>query len=184
MAKVLKTLRDTNGDSTAVQDLYESKEETNTLGPTKVSEPQLRRIQDKFAGAEGAAYVIVDGIMLYHDPDALLPYLDLAVLLRARYSELKARREARAGYVTLDGFWTDPPGYFDDMVWPGYVRHHAYLFQQDGAATSADEKGIWMESAPLTATAQTQYKIKTPGVNCTMCETLDWITDRLLEIGK
>ena len=26
------------------------------------------------------------------------------------------------------GFWKDPPGYFDDVVWPNYLRHHSFLF--------------------------------------------------------
>lgn len=32
-------------------------------------------------------------------------------------------------------FWTDPPGYVDDIVWPRYVRDHAWLLlpEDDGA---------------------------------------------------
>ena len=26
-------------------------------------------------------------------------------------------------------FWKDPPGYFDDVVWPTYLRLHSYLFR-------------------------------------------------------
>ncbi|KAL4983102.1 hypothetical protein BDW68DRAFT_181903 [Aspergillus falconensis] len=32
-------------------------------------------------------------------------------------------------------FWTDPPGYVDDVVWPRYVRDHAWLLlPEDGGA--------------------------------------------------
>lgn len=40
-----------------------------------------------------------------------------------------ARREARDGYVTLEGFWADPPGYVDKVVWPNYAASHAWLFE-------------------------------------------------------
>ena len=47
------------------------------------------------------------------------------------------RREARDGYVTLEGFWADPPGYVDKIVWPNYAESHAWLFE-DGDV----EKGL------------------------------------------
>ena len=31
--------------------------------------------------------------------------------------------------MTLEGFWEDPPGYVDKIVWPNYVKEHAFLFQ-------------------------------------------------------
>ncbi|OCT44218.1 hypothetical protein CLCR_00664 [Cladophialophora carrionii] len=39
------------------------------------------------------------------------------------------RRAARSGYVTLEGFWTDPPGYVEDVVWPNYRRYHAWMYE-------------------------------------------------------
>ncbi|EXJ64745.1 hypothetical protein A1O7_01083 [Cladophialophora yegresii CBS 114405] len=39
------------------------------------------------------------------------------------------RRAARTGYVTLEGFWTDPPGYVEDVVWPNYRRYHAWMYE-------------------------------------------------------
>jgi len=45
------------------------------------------------------------------------------------YATAKRRREARSGYVTLEGFWEDPPGYVDKIVWPNYVKEHAFLFE-------------------------------------------------------
>lgn len=29
------------------------------------------------------------------------------------------------------GFWTDPPGYFDDIVWKWYVKDHQHLFEKN-----------------------------------------------------
>ncbi|KAG1169336.1 hypothetical protein G6F70_006462 [Rhizopus microsporus] len=31
-------------------------------------------------------------------------------------------REQRQGYHTAEGYWIDPPGYFDKIVWPEYLR--------------------------------------------------------------
>ncbi|KAL4803629.1 hypothetical protein BDV18DRAFT_153568 [Aspergillus unguis] len=33
-------------------------------------------------------------------------------------------------------FWTDPPGYVDDIVWPRYVRDHAWLLRPEEGADS------------------------------------------------
>ena len=43
------------------------------------------------------------------------------LLLRCPRHLCKSRRESRAGYVTVETFWADPPGYFDDVVWPGWI---------------------------------------------------------------
>ncbi|KAJ5172410.1 hypothetical protein N7492_005003 [Penicillium capsulatum] len=93
--------------------------------------------------------------------------IQLPLFLPASYENVKQRREARSGYVTIgpapgptegdkaktsetgDGtreidmegeddrppqnFWTDPPGYVDDIVWPRYVQDHAWLLVPRGA---------------------------------------------------
>jgi nicotinamide/nicotinate riboside kinase len=53
----------------------------------------------------------------------------ILLLIAISYHTAKRRREARSGYVTLEGFWEDPPGYVDDIVWPNYVKDHAFLFK-------------------------------------------------------
>ncbi|PKY02628.1 hypothetical protein P168DRAFT_256187 [Aspergillus campestris IBT 28561] len=35
-------------------------------------------------------------------------------------------------YEPPQNFWTDPPGYVDDVVWPRYVRDHAWLLLPEG----------------------------------------------------
>jgi nicotinamide/nicotinate riboside kinase len=57
------------------------------------------------------------------------PQMDIKVFLRVSYTKAKARREARSGYVTLEGFWEDPPGYVDQIVWPNYVNDHKFMFE-------------------------------------------------------
>lgn len=33
--------------------------------------------------------------------------------------------------MTAETFWEDPPGYFDDIVWPAYIKAHKHLFRND-----------------------------------------------------
>lgn len=74
--------------------------------------------------------ILIDGFMLFaNSTKELIPLFDIRLLLRTTYSEAKKRREARSGYVTLEGFWEDPPFYVDDIVWPNYIKEHAFLFE-------------------------------------------------------
>lgn len=179
MHQVIQSIKATRD----VPSSFVSKEETNTLGESTVSDSQLQHIEKKFESNEtvkNTLYVIIDGIMLYHDPELLIPYLDLAIFLRSPYETLKKRREARAGYVTLDGFWKDPPGYFDDMVWPGYVKAYSYLFEKNSANPDMTHKEEIerFDTAPLTEVAKNEYKIQIPKNNdWSMYQMLDWATD-------
>ncbi|WRT70095.1 uncharacterized protein IL334_007089 [Kwoniella shivajii] len=65
------------------------------------------------------AWSIVDGFVLYWDK----------LFLRVPYQVLKQRREERQVYVLQQGgVWVDPPGYFDKIVWPGYLKAHNGIF--------------------------------------------------------
>ena len=92
--------------------------------------------------------VIVDGFLLLGPSVHFIRALfDVKILLRCRHEDSKRRREARIGYATLEGWWQDPPGYFDDIVWPNYVKEHSFLFEGgDVQATVrhdvADREGI------------------------------------------
>lgn len=189
MQKVIQAVRETG----TLPSTFDSKEETNTLGKTNVTDEQLHQVKQKLVSSkstENTLYVIIDGIMLYHDPQFLIPYLDLAIFLRAPYETLKTRREARNGYVTLEGFWKDPPGYFDDMVWPGYVKAHSYLFENisctgtEKDSTETIKMAIErLDNSPLTKTAEEFYKIKTPeNNNWPMCQILNWAIELIQQL--
>lgn len=81
--------------------------------------------------------VIVDGFMLFNDDDTR-SQLDIKILIRAPYEQLKRRRAARAGYQTLDSFWVDPPYYFDEFVYKSYTETHAPLFIDNDVEGSLD----------------------------------------------
>ncbi|KAK0741724.1 P-loop containing nucleoside triphosphate hydrolase protein [Apiosordaria backusii] len=59
----------------------------------------------------------------------ILSQIDIKLFLLASESAAIARRKARDGYVTLEGFWKDPEGYVEEVVWPNYVEQHSYLFE-------------------------------------------------------
>lgn len=103
--------------------------------------------------------------------EATMRLMDIKLFLRASYAKAKQRREARDGYVTLEGFWKDPPGYVDAIVWPNYVEAHAWLFEDGNVEgrfneTVLSEKGI---------RAQTD---KEPDVD--METTLEWAVETIM----
>ncbi|KAI1172350.1 hypothetical protein F4777DRAFT_562001 [Nemania sp. FL0916] len=75
----------------------------------------------------------IDGFLLYGPYPPLREVtddlLDVKIFLTASQQKATARREARDGYVTLEGFWADPPGYVEKVVWPNYAASHAWLFE-------------------------------------------------------
>ncbi|KAI8380178.1 P-loop containing nucleoside triphosphate hydrolase protein [Blakeslea trispora] len=126
---------------------YDSNEENNTHdGSSLVSEATLASIRNLLAPfIEDYVFVFVDGFMLYYD-DKVANQLDLKFQFTSSYEILKARRDKRQGYHTMEGYWVDPPGYFDKVVWPEHLRLSAYyqqaiegLHQMDTAQLSIDQ---------------------------------------------
>ena len=115
--------------------------------------------------------VIVDGFLLFGPSvQAIRALFDVKILLRCRYQDSKRRREARSGYVTLEGWWEDPPGYFDEIVWPNYVKEHSFLFEDgdvDAAVTKDDVKRDGIEAMAGIGQASLE-------------ETIDWVTELLI----
>ncbi|KAI0454393.1 nicotinamide riboside kinase 1 [Xylaria acuta] len=128
----------------------DSKEDQNTVGECTVPESAISaaksRVEAWLAPGEPGHHAfsssssdlllrlcILDGFLLF-GPDPPLrrvtdELLDVKFFLTVSRQKATARREARDGYVTLEGFWTDPPGYVDKIVWPNYAESHAWLFE-------------------------------------------------------
>ncbi len=110
-----------------------SKEDKNSVGEVNVN----RKLVDDLEWKAGhwmfqdvPPIAIIDGFLLYSEEmKDIRSLFDVRLLLRTDYKTAEARREARSGYVTLEGFWEDPPGYVDKVVWPNYVKDHAFLFK-------------------------------------------------------
>jgi nicotinamide/nicotinate riboside kinase len=128
-----------------------SQEDQNSVGEHGVPEAEIMRLRDDVStwlggGSSSTEWkdrriCIVDGFLLFsEDMKEIRDLFDVRLFLRTSYETAKRRREARSGYVTLEGFWKDPPGYVDDIVWPNYVKDHKFLFKDGDVDGELDEK--------------------------------------------
>ncbi|KAF7558490.1 hypothetical protein G7046_g5660 [Stylonectria norvegica] len=120
----------------------DSKEDQNSIGECPVPASTIQALKSHVAASLSPTHpllntlrlCVLDGFLLYSPSMAALQQnLDIKLFLRASYARAKARREARDGYVTIEGFWADPPGYVDKIVWPNYVEEHAWMFKGGGS---------------------------------------------------
>lgn len=121
-----------------------SKEDQNAVGQSGVSDESVQNLRDELRKTLGGSWnksiAIIDGFLFYSQPLAhIRPLFDVKLFLRTSYETAKKRREARSGYVTLEGFWEDPPGYVDEVVWPNYVKDHAFLFKHGDVEGDMDD---------------------------------------------
>lgn len=173
-------------------DLF-SKEDKNSVGQCPVGETTIAALKAKVhawvqpgqpgheallqrrqgAGASSQLNLcILDGFLLY--TDAMRPAMDLLdvrLFLRVSHDRATHRREARDGYVTLEGFWKDPPGYMDKIVWPNYVETHRWMFP--GGDVEAEPDHALLEADSIL----TQLD---KGVDVDMETTLAWAVDTLM----
>lgn len=97
-------------------------------------------------------------------------------------------------------FWTDPPGYVDDVVWPRYVQDHAWLLlpESDGETGSAQSLAA-AHARNGSKTDEELLKLAGQGVNVRtdagitvapgygkkpMTAILDWAVDEVLQCLK
>ena len=145
------------------QPTLDSKEDLNTVGTLPLTPSQLATTTAKLAawlqpGNPGSLIFspeppkqkiklcLLDGFLLYapapHPLSSVLPLLDIKLLLQADRRRAVERRAARDGYVTLEGFWKDPPGYVEDVVWPNYVAAHRWLFEGGEVDRGRVDEGV------------------------------------------
>ncbi|KAK3314937.1 putative nicotinamide riboside protein [Apodospora peruviana] len=164
-----------------------SKEDKNTIGQCPVSSAQIDAAKSKvsawLAPNQPGALIfsrplkvcLLDGFLLY-SPDHLptiMPLIDIKLFLLVSRAKATQRREARDGYVTLEGFWTDPPGYVDKIVWPNYAAEHAWLFEN---ANVEDETKLDKEKMQ-------RYGIEAQtgkGLDIDFGETLHWAVETIM----
>ncbi|KAI0016652.1 P-loop containing nucleoside triphosphate hydrolase protein [Xylariomycetidae sp. FL0641] len=151
----------------------DSKEDQNSVGPCPVP-------PDSIASARARVHArlttpppricILDGFLLYARPALArtLALLDPKLFLRVGAAQAVRRRGHRDGYVTLEGFWADPPGYVEKVVWPAYAEAHRWLFadgdvegrldgevlRREGILARAPEKRVEEADDDMNATFQ------------------------------
>lgn len=178
------------------QPTHKSKEDNNSVGPVPITPTQIANIKalvdawtspgqpGSFLSSPDAPRVcILDGFLLY-TPE-LRPVhslLDVRLFLLVSYAKAKQRREARDGYVTLDGFWKDPPGYVDHIVWPNYVKAHGWLFE-DG-----NVEGPLVPDASREGVLTSGEGGQSGGLDAELAANVEWAVETLLKelerIGK
>jgi len=84
---------------------------------------------------EDIQYVILEGFLLYWDKE-VMDQIDVRIMLRIPHDVLRQRREGdRREYITAvstgseGDLWQDPPGYWDQIVYPAYIRSHKDMFE-------------------------------------------------------
>ncbi|PVI07242.1 nicotinamide riboside kinase-like protein 2 [Periconia macrospinosa] len=124
---------------------FVSKEDQNSVGEHNVSETLISSLRERVRSLVKERnwdrhVVIVDGFLLFSEEmKEVREAFDVRLFMRTSYATAKRRREARKGYVTLEGFWEDPPGYVDQIVWPNYVQDHRFLFVRGDVEGELDE---------------------------------------------
>ncbi|PHH82824.1 hypothetical protein CDD82_4696 [Ophiocordyceps australis] len=159
-----------------------SKEDRNSVGKCPVPASLIAALKARVDASlppdhalrRGALRLcLLDGFLLYAPSVAALkPYLDIKFFLRASRANAKLRREARDGYATLEGFWKDPPGYVDKIVWPCYVDEHSWMFQD------ADVQGPYRHDV---LRSEGICVLDQDAVDADIGDTLTWMVDTLLE---
>ncbi|KAI0279528.1 P-loop containing nucleoside triphosphate hydrolase protein [Russula aff. rugulosa BPL654] len=120
-----------------IPDDHSSHDHLNEQKPTPLSDSvaarckaEITAVQKEVENAYGVHVVwgLVDGFLLYWDQE-IVDTLDAKIFLRVPYDVLKKRRSERSGYATAEGeFWKDPPGYFEQLVYPAYTDAHSVIF--------------------------------------------------------
>jgi len=143
------------GRQGGVEDLREGDEGDGVHGPVGGEGGVSREVVERLK-AEVAAWpeelrrreiVVVEGFLLFGESvrEKAEEVFDVRILLRATREAAQGRRGRRNGYVTLEGFWTDPEGYFGGVVWRGYVGEHEWIFE--GGDVEGEGKGgtgVWV----------------------------------------
>jgi len=160
-------------ESTTGSALGESSGETGETGESR-GEPESEGNEKE--KEQGIRLCLLDGFLLYSPTTPefkpILSSLDIKLFLLVSREKATRRREARDGYVTLEGFWKDPPGYVDRIVWPNYAAAHAWLFENaDAEAGVIDREAMERENIKVQLGR---------GLDVDFAETLEWAVDTIM----
>ncbi|KAL4074345.1 P-loop containing nucleoside triphosphate hydrolase protein [Scleroderma citrinum] len=101
-------------------------------------------------------WVLVDGFLLYWDHESM-DELDVRIFLRVCHDTLMERRRERDYYIADGCVWRDPPHYWEQIVWPGYISAHKDMFEggdvESGKPTGDRVRGMLVfENEKMTTT--------------------------------
>lgn len=107
---------------------FVSKEDKNSVGKVDVEHNAVDDLTwkaSKWMFQNVPPVAIIDGFLLYSEQmKSIRELFDVKLFLKTEFKTAKARREARSGYVTIQGFWQDPPSkrppLHEQGKWVGY----------------------------------------------------------------
>ncbi|OTB12949.1 hypothetical protein K445DRAFT_320442 [Daldinia sp. EC12] len=165
----------------------DSKEDQNSIGECPVPNAAIIAARAKVSqwlqpGHPGHSVLttsdlricLLDGFLLYSpelEAGGIPSLLDAKLFLLVSKERATQRRERRDGYVTLEGFWADPPGYVEKVVWPNYAEAHRGLFKDGDVEGRLDEEVLGRKGI----LAQTDK-----GLDVDMESTFNWAVDTLM----
>lgn len=171
----------------------DSKEDQNSVGHFPASQEKIAAMKEKVSawssqpGQPGhdifnnkptpLRMCLLDGFLLYSPPkfDKTMSLIDIKLFLQVSKAKATQRREARDGYVTLEGFWKDPPGYVDKIVWPNYVDAHKWMF------VDRDVEGGKLAWDVLQERGILAQKVQEDGVvDLDFEKTFEWVVDAVM----
>ncbi|GAB1521319.1 ribosylnicotinamide kinase [Rhizoctonia solani] len=132
-------------DHGVLPDSHSSHDHLNEQREVPVSQGTLERLKVQFQEVEGrwaakgfkVTWALLDGFLLYWDKE-IVEKLDVKIFIHVPEEVLRKRRYERHGYHTAvqsDGaegsLWRDPPNYWEQIVYPAYVRAHKHLFKEE-----------------------------------------------------
>ncbi|KAI5299160.1 ribosylnicotinamide kinase [Ascosphaera atra] len=189
---------------------YHSKEDKNKQTDSGVTSEEIDSLRSnvisrlqKAIGDKNLTMPIIEGFILYgpsddqsHPLHDIRRTIHVPLFLPVTYSLMKERRESRGGYVTTgpseqqgdDGssdhsnhFWVDPPGYVDDIVWPRYIREHAWLLAPDAPPDISDDE-LKKVIGEGTYIRDDSGLLVAPGMGASgIPQLLEWAVEEILE---
>lgn len=94
-------------------------------------------------------------------------------------------RDEQEGDRQQQTFWTDPPGYVDDVVWPRYVRDHAWLLSGDNGedltGIEGDEELVRMAGQATNVRTDVGVTVAPGRGQKPMVEVLQWAVDEVVK---
>ena len=89
------------------------------------------------------------------------------------------------GERPAQNFWVDPPGYVDDVVWPRYVRDHAWLLMgedgEDLAAVEDDGEVVRRAGQGVNVRGDVGVEVAPGKGELPMKEILRWAVDEVVK---
>ena len=180
----------------------ESKEDLNSVGPVDLPSDLIESLRGALqhwwaelisgdASQREIRLCILDGFLLYPNPaqmtnaalktlhEDVTQKMDLKLLLLASREQTIFRRTRRTGYVTLEGFWEDPEGYVEDVVWPNYARDLGWIMESREGGSVEGAGGGEMVDVDMSLAERERIRVAPGRGEVGLAELLRWAVEEV-----